>query len=634
MNKASVKAVCLFVFVAIPGCGRSAGEPAVVQGQMDLSNHELLDGQRIKLDGAWEFYHGQFLVSGQFPQRTLDFLSLPGYWNERGATVDEYPGHGFATYRAHLRLHPRDVKRRLALYVPHAFTSYQLYLNGELVSQSGKPGRTAQEATSRFLPQAAFFQSQSPDVEIVIHVANFTSLKGGFRQSIELGTEREIMSYKQMLLAQDLFLIGGMLVIALYHLYLYFLRRGESYALCFAGFVGTFLLYRITTGEYFIGMLFPGIQQPAVIKTFFFSLFTAPPLFVTLLLRIYPDETNRFIARMAQLTGAALVLSLLYPGTQLAEHLLLPAEIVILIVGVYCTAVLAFAFAHRREGATGFLLGFAFFFITVINDILFERDIIQTEVFAPLGLFVLLMADSLMLLRRFVGLIDTVEKQQAALVGAAELKERLTRARLQTKRMEFEMLKKAIQPHFLSNSLAAIRGWLLENPEKSANLLDDFAGEIALIQAMVGQKDVPLADEIRLCRLHLHVMEARREKIYSFRARGMTGHERVPPMIFHTMLENAFTHLDTENGSLRFSLRKTSSKSTTEVVSRFAFAVSNHDAGSIRQRKRGNGIGLRYVQVRLEESFPGSWTLEQKRCRKGYLIRINIKEGADANTDR
>ncbi|HQI18282.1 MAG TPA: histidine kinase, partial [Leptospiraceae bacterium] len=322
------------------------------------------------------------------------------------------------------------------------------------------------------------------------------------------------------------------------------------------------------------------------------------------------------------------------PGTQLAEHLLLPAEIVILIVGVYCTAVLAFAFAHRREGATGFLLGFAFFFITVINDILFERDIIQTEVFAPLGLFVLLMADSLMLLRRFVGLIDTVEKQQAALVGAAELKERLTRARLQTKRMEFEMLKKAIQPHFLSNSLAAIRGWLLENPEKSANLLDDFAGEIALIQAMVGQKDVPLADEIRLCRLHLHVMEARREKIYSFRARGMTGHERVPPMIFHTMLENAFTHLDTENGSLRFSLRKTSSKSTTEVVSRFAFAVSNHDAGSIRQRKRGNGIGLRYVQARLEESFPGSWTLEQKRCRKGYLIRINIKEGADANTDR
>lgn len=617
--------MCVAVLVSGAHCrGTEPHSPQVNAGKLDLSAHSLESG-RVKLDGQWEFYFGEFVdAQAEKEPESRRFSPLPGYWNEDPTL----PGTGFATYRMSIRMHPSDLETPLALYVPHAFTSYRLYVNGRIASENGAPGRTAVTSTGYFLPKTASFRTSGAVVDILIHVANHSSQKGGFRQSIELGREGEVLRHKQILVAQDLFVSGGILVIALYHFRLFLLRRSESYALFFSLAALMLVLYKLTTGEYFLVLLFPSMPWKWTLKVFFLSLYLAVPFFLAFVERIYPAEGRGPAVRILQTAFAVLIGVILVRADWMEESLVF-AEALIFLGCVYSIVVFVRAAQHKREGAGGFIGGFIFLFGTAINDTLFERDVIRTEIAAPLGIFVLLLSHSSILLQRFNRLLETVELQRTELTRTVALKQQLFRARIKSKRLELEMLKKAIQPHFLVNSLAAIRAWLLESPAAAGQLLDDFSAEMRAIQTIASRKSIPIHEELSLCAYHLRVMGARREKSYRFFVRGMDGGENVPPMIFHTMMENAFTHLDTENGSLHFFLIR----SVLPGGVRFLFVVKN-TSGRLPARKKGSGLGLRYVRARLEESYPGRWTAVSRPAKAGYCVEIQIEERGHANLDR
>ncbi|HNF28471.1 MAG TPA: 7TM diverse intracellular signaling domain-containing protein, partial [Leptospiraceae bacterium] len=413
-----------------------------------------------------------------------------------------------------------------------------------------------------------------------------------------------------MLLASDLLLTGTILLISMYHLGLFFLRKQETYALYFALFALMLVGYKITTGEYFLMMLFPDLPWSVMLRVFFLSVCFSIPFFVMFLYRLYPEESIKFLLYIFLGSSSILIVFILFFRAAWLEYALYVVEPIALATCVYSVIVFFRAALHDREGARGFIAGIMFFFATVVNDILFERDIVKTEVYAPIGLFVLLFSHSTILLRRFTNLIETVEYQKLDIAKTAALKEKLYRADIQSRRMQLEMLKKAIQPHFLINSLAAIRAWLLEDPQKSAKLLDDFSDEMRIIQSVSGKEKICILEEISLCRLHMQVMAMRREKHYRFYTRGIEGSEKIPPMIFHTMMENAFTHDDTENGSLNFYLIKNSIHTEGGCVTRYVFLLRNPNPGPPRPARKGNGVGLRYIRTRLEESYPGAWSMD------------------------
>lgn len=604
------------------GCaGRS--DSHVHNGVLDLSTVRLDEQTRLRLDGTWEFCFNRFVPPrASFPDQR--FVQLPGYWNEQPEQSKTTEGQGFASYRLRVFLNPQDRNRTLALYIPHAFTAYRLFVNGVMIAQNGTPGETRELTRNEFLPLAASFRSETEETEILIYVANFTSDKGGFRQSLELGTEAGIVSYKQFLLSLDLFLIGSILAVSIYHLCLFFLRRSEVYALYFGLWSLDLILYKMTTGEYFIMMLFPSLPWPAMMKLFFLSMYLATPLFLAFVNAVYPEESNLYFVHFNTLVFGVLAVAVVVIDESWIEQTLIYAEALIVAACAFSFLVFLRAAFRRRDGALAFLFGFSLYFAAIINDILFERDVIRTEILAPAGMFGLLMSHSGALLKRFTRLLITVEAQQIELKRSVELKDQLYRSRLRSRRLEFEALKKSIQPHFLVNSLAAIRGWLIEDPAKSVSLLDDFAAEIRGMQSIVNRTRVPISSELTLCRAHLNVMGTRREKSYKIYVRGVSGNESIPPLIFHTMVENAFSHLDSENGTLVFFLVKQSANFDGEPTTVFLFVVKN--TGKERSAKRkGAGLGLRYVMTRLEESYPGAWSLDQRKTARKHTVEIRIR---------
>lgn len=228
-----------------------------------------------------------------------------------------------------------------------------------------------------------------------------------------------------------------------------------------------------------------------------------------------------------------------------------------------------------------------------------------------------------------VGLLPT-ELAMFALI-ALDLRDERRRARdaqLTAARLEIELLKQNLQPHFLMNTLTALAQTMQENPDRAMALIDDLAGEIRMLAGMAAEKHVALGRELELCRAHLRVMRARTDVEWELQVEGIDEAARVPPALFLTLIENGFSHQRAERHAARFRLR-----SRAEGVGiRYVFFSPG---GVIAEPTRvEGGTGLRYVRARLEESFPGGWGLSHGPSEGGWETIVDLRAGAAGRDTR
>ena len=194
-------------------------------------------------------------------------------------------------------------------------------------------------------------------------------------------------------------------------------------------------------------------------------------------------------------------------------------------------------------------------------------------------------------------------------------------AELRNARLELELLKKHIQPHFLLNSLNSIIAWLEEDPPVASKLVNSLADEMRMLLAFSGKKLIPLSDEIRLCKAHLSVMSLRQDKKFSMTEEGINGNEVLPPLVIHTLVENGLTHGYSQKDSGIFKLTCTHKKKGLKLT------LFNDSAGEQKQNLLEEGTGLKYVKSRLEEAFSSSWKLSHGPVDGGWEAVIEY-EGA------
>lgn len=66
-----------------------------------------------------------------------------------------------------------------------------MWVNGELVAQNGRVGRTPEESFPGAYPLVAGFPACGDEVEVVLQYSNFTHSKGGIWTEIVFGTLKE-----------------------------------------------------------------------------------------------------------------------------------------------------------------------------------------------------------------------------------------------------------------------------------------------------------------------------------------------------------------------------------------------------------------------------------------------------------
>lgn len=184
----------------------------------------------------------------------------------------------------------------------------------------------------------------------------------------------------------------------------------------------------------------------------------------------------------------------------------------------------------------------------------------------------------------------------------------LEATRLRATRLELELVKKSIQPHFLMNTLTALSEWFEREPAVAAAAIDALSREIRLLGDLADRRTVPLASELELCRAHLDVMSLRRGGRYRLVTSVVDERAPCPPGIIHTMVENAVTHGPTPHGQ-EVLLELESSL----VDGRCRYRLSGPMAVTGGQTSSHEGTGMRYIRTRLAEAFGEDYTLTAGR---------------------
>lgn len=268
---------------------------------------------------------------------------------------------------------------------------------------------------------------------------------------------------------------------------------------------------------------------------------------------------------------------------------------------VLALAITFFAWRAKRRGAGYVLLGLLISFLGFARS---PRDFLEHSFVFTSGVPMLGCVTALTLELR--------DQNRAA-----------RRAQLTAARLEIELLKKNIQPHFVLNTLATLMEVVEQDPKTAAMLIEALASEFRLLNRISGETLIPLAQELELCRAHLHVMSLRQAARCSLEVAGVDERALVPPALFLTLIENGLTHLLPREGRLGFEL---SAEPRPDCLRYTLVARGERQSGAAdRAAAPREGTGLRYIKARLEESFTGRWAMESGPSPEGWITTIDLR---------
>lgn len=165
--------------------------PHIFSEQGEISFGSEVSNQIHYLDGNWDFYPSQFISPEQLSENP-NFLSpksikVPGVWNE--GFGDKQP-KGYGTYVLNITL-PDQIKESLGFYFPSIRSASKIYINNNLVHQSGTIAADEKKAQAKNLPQTIIYHPDQSEhtLQVVVQVSNYKDSRGGgIVRGVQFGT--------------------------------------------------------------------------------------------------------------------------------------------------------------------------------------------------------------------------------------------------------------------------------------------------------------------------------------------------------------------------------------------------------------------------------------------------------------
>jgi hypothetical protein len=519
---------------------------------------------------------------------------------------DGAPGKGIRWYRQTLFIpEPLDSLQALAIYERAVVCASELYWDGALLAQNGRigathggevPGRSAQFI---IVPQ----HRAAPGRHVVaLRVSNAHTFSGLMETPLQIGYLGQLSRHLHTTEALLLLCAGIFLIAAIFHAAVLWGRtKGLPYAIFSVLCLSSAVYLLIETGVHYFPFGLQHYYAIALVNDIpWFCMMALLPVFF-----LYEFSVPRRRALSAAIAALALavivpprliiigMLPLSWLGTFVALN-----QFYMYAMALFSAAISLAKLVQKKSGSLLALFGCFVLFAGIF--ISFQKQVEYAWALGFCGLIILL---TVSLSRQMAE--QNRKRQESELRGA---------------RLELELLKKHIQPHFLLNSLNSIIAWLEENPTTAVKLVTALAEELRLILQFSKEKLVPVNEELRLCRLHLEVMGLRQDKQYSLTADAVPDAETIPPLVFHTLVENGLTHgyAGKNSGTFRFS-RKADGGTLT-------YSLFNDSSTEKKEKpvKASEGTGLLYVRTRLQEAFPDAWNLESGPAEGGWNVTIQL----------
>ncbi|MCG8339264.1 MAG: sensor histidine kinase, partial [Proteobacteria bacterium] len=438
MNRSILRILTILILIgSLSSCGLNRSgknQPNAHDGVLDLRDWQFEKDGTVFLQGEWKFFWNQLFSSK--PENVIpDFLiTVPGIWNKYKIENRELSGIGYATYQLRVLLgenrfteNPTPSKsittvfhddaqtilgenncQVLGLKFRFQQTAFNLYINGKLVTSVGEVGTSKATSRPEYRPHVAQFVTCESILDIVVQVSNFDHRKGGLESAVVLGKSYQVLNQWENRRNFDLFLLGAILIMSIYHLGLFLLRRKNRAPLFFSLFCILIGIRSATVGQYFIFKIFPDIHWELLLRIEYLSFFMPLAVIAFFIKSVFPRDFPDWMLKTIVSVTLLLSASMIGP-TWFFTHVSTPYQVFLLIASFFMAIVLIKAAWLKREGSLAFLIGMCVLFLTMLNDILYNQRIISTSMLFPFGLFIFIFAQSFVLSILFSRAFNEVE---------------------------------------------------------------------------------------------------------------------------------------------------------------------------------------------------------------------------------
>lgn len=360
----------------------------VRDGVVDLSS--WTGTSAFSLDGTWSFWP-RSTASAQAPVS----LEVPGAWNQvLGSSA------GWGTYRLTVLLSDPP-PTGLALAIPLINSASEVLWNGQRVWSAGTwSASPSLHRGERRTGVVALSPGGGANV-LEIRVSSRGDISAGLTDPLRLGPFAALLADRAADVNLAVFLFGCLFVMGLYHWGLFAYRPSDRTPLWF-GFIAFLLGLRgLVYGSTYLADLVPSLDWETMMRLGYIT-FSASALFFGLFLKdLFPAVVPRwFFPAVLAGAGSYSLLVLLAPAAWYTPLLPFFQVFSALEGGMICVFLVQ-AVVRNERGARLFLVGFALFFATALNDILKTNITLPTPILAPFGLLVFLVFQSLVLLKKF-----------------------------------------------------------------------------------------------------------------------------------------------------------------------------------------------------------------------------------------
>lgn len=339
-------------------------QPVAERGVIDARIFDFAS-QRLNLQGDWLWIDGALADVNEVDNATP--VEFPKTWNDVRTTSS---GQGTATY--YLTVLLPSTFTEFAIELPQIYSSYRLWVNGEMVGANGVPGETAETTKPQWMPQTVSFRAQN-EVKIVLQIANFHHHKGGCKDPIYLGELNTMKMKDTISMTSKLIECGVLLLIAIIFFALYFAYGRKKVAIYFSLLCATWSVRSVFSNDYTFIQFFPDFDWNLMIRIEYITLYLTMMWAILYLGRLFYNDGSQIIKYvLVTLNGIFIAFTVLNPPTYFTKMLavyLVTSGILLL----YGAIVVVRALINERIGAT-------FLTISVLMGIaIFSYDIFTYE---------------------------------------------------------------------------------------------------------------------------------------------------------------------------------------------------------------------------------------------------------------
>lgn len=348
--------------------------PVPKNGILDLSESVLDDQSIFDLNGEWLFHWEKLLSPDTFllQEQTGIPVTVPSYWKNYEIDGQKLPGWGYGTYSLQVIL-PENYRSAICMDIPLFDVAYKFYLNRRLISENGEVGTNREEEKPWYATSSFCYIPDSDTLQLLIQVSNFHHRRGGFWQSLVIGSPEKVLERKERLRMFNYSTIGVLFFFMIFFLIFWSFTRKEKMMLLFALTTLGMLMRTVNTGLYFSNY-FVNTPWAWQIRMEYLGSYLAMLFGMLFLHRVFPAKYMNWPIRINTLVLTLACISLFILPVHIFTYEMLAYQPLLVLLLAHYLFVSILGSIKRRVLDIIFFASLSFFIFTLVNDILLANS--------------------------------------------------------------------------------------------------------------------------------------------------------------------------------------------------------------------------------------------------------------------